>query len=353
MKNKKNSPNELSHNENPNWIYRLFQCLDNASSKHWFISSVIIVGASWWFSLVIAFWGEQFGLVQTNNTGKSLTPLGWVITGIIFVVLVLNTLLTKFRKDLPDQTADALREMTASFNLLDKVMSSVSQICGGKSSTQLKQIEMIKNNQVEPPVVYSNPCVQFETILRELVECLAFVLNTNEHRIKADSLYASIAYNFKIENESEWRWVDVQKQQGLDIQTLLSEESTFSSLLKDETKSFEFFNSKQVALEKHKYVKDDCDKEDKDGNLLGSIACFKIQIKRSDKTYIRAILSVSSYDIPFVDTENIRDENNKEVINTRENIRKIIISEFSKRIRIELCNYYIQYLRQKWEKQNP
>lgn len=352
MRGKKNNHNELSSNENPNWFQKFCRWLDNLSSKHWFISSVLIVGASWWFSLVIAFWGEPLWLIQTNNNVKSLTPLGWIITGGIFVILVLNTLLTKYRKDLPDKTEGALKEMTASFNLLDKVMSSISSVCGGKYSTQLKQIEMIKETAAEPPIIYSSPCVQFETILRELVECLTFVLNTSEHRIKADSLYASVAYNFKLENENEWRWVDVQKQQGLDLPTLLNEESTLLSLIKDDTKSFEFFNSKQVALEKHKYVRDDCDKEGKYGSLLGSIACFKIQIKRNDKTYIRAILSVSSYDIPFVDTDDIRDENNEDVLNTRENIRKIIISEFSKRIRIELCNYYIQFLRQKWEEQH-
>ena len=341
--------NENNNNRESGKFNRFLNWLDKVSTKHWVVSSIFIVGSSWWFSVVIAFWGENLGLIQTSNSNKGFTLLGGILTFLIFIVLVLNAALVKYRKETPDK---ALKDMTASFNLLDRLMSSMSQVCAGKLSTQIKKIEEIKQNGIEPPIIYSKPCMQFEIILREIIDCLTFVLNTNDHRIKADSLYASIAYNFPLESDVEWRWVDVQKQQGLDIPTLLKEESLFASLLNSPNKSYEFFNSKQLALEKHKYVQDDCDKQDKDGNLLVSIACFEITITRNDITFIRAILSISSYDIQFVNSNNLREENQQDIINTRENIRKIIVSEFSKRIRIELCNYYLQFLRHKWDKQH-
>ena len=328
---------------------RILNWLDEKSTNHWIISSVLLVGSSWWFSLVIAFWGEQLHLIKINNGVKGFTALGVTITIIIFIIHVINTAIAKNRNETSDTK---LSDMTASFNLLDKVMSSISQICYGKYSTQTKLIELIKQNKAEPPVIYSNPCMQFEIILKELISCLAFVLNTNEHRVKPESLYASIAYNFPEENDDIWKWVNVQKQQGLDISTLLNGESLLSSLINEQNKPYEFYNSKQTAFENHKYLKDDCDKLDKDGNLSGSIACFRISIKRSDITYIRAILSISSYDIQFVKEDNSDGRNQENIINTRENIRKIIISEFVDRIHIELCNYYLQFLRDRWEEQH-
>lgn len=328
------------------------QRVDNFATKHWFATSVFIVGSSWWFSVVIAFWGEYLHLIHIDeNNNKSFTLFGFILTSLIFAVIVINTALSKYKRDLPNETQTKINKMTASFNLLDKLLSNISQICVNKLSTQIKKIESIKKYNEEPPIVYSNPCIQFETMLREIVDCLSFVLSTSEHRVKPDSLYASIAYNFPKEDINVWKWVDVQKQQGLDIDSLLKEKTTFSSLLNDPNKSYEFFNSKQFALEQHKYVPDDCDKYDVDGNLSGSIACFELSIKRNDITYIRAILSIATYDIRFVEVDNIRDENQESIINTRENIRKIVVSEFSKRMRIELCNYYIQFLRSKWEEQ--
>lgn len=331
---------------------KFFSWLDQYATKHWFFTSFCIVGASWWFSLMITFFGEQLNLISIDDNGsKSFTILGVVLTGIVFLFIILNTALSKYRKELPDNVQKELNETRAGFNLLDKLMSSVSKVCDSKFSKQIKKIESIIDNGEEPPVIYSSPCNQFEMITKELVDCLVFILNTDDHRIKTDSLYASIAYNFPVEKDNVWQWADVENQKGLDLDTLLSEDSTFSYLL-NHPKTFEFYNSKQDAYDERKYVPDEHDKYDEQGKLLGSILCYEIIIKRNDKTYVRAILSVTSYDIQFVDAKTNDEETKKAIINTRENIRKIILSEFEKRIKIELCNYYIQFLRNKWKEKN-
>lgn len=328
--------------------FSLFQWIDKIATKHWFFTSFFVVGASWWFSLIITFFGEYLKLVNIDENGnKSFTLLGIIFTILAFLIIVVNTALSKYRKDLPNKTQEELTKTKVGFNLLDKLFSNISRICDNKLSTQIKKIENIKMHNEKPPIIYSNPCNQFETILKEIVDCLSFVLSTNGRRVKAESIYASIAYNFPEENKDTWQWADVQNQKGLDLESLLKNGTTFFYLLNN-PKTFEFFNSKQNAVSQNKYVPDEYDKYD-DGKLAGSIFCYEMFIKRNDVTYVRAILSVTTYDTRFVEVENIEDENQENIINTKENIRQIILSEFEKRIKIELCNYYVQFLRNKWD----
>lgn len=83
------------------------------------------------------------------------------------------------------------------------------------------------------------------------------------------------------------------------------------------------------------------------GELKGSIACYRFDIKKNDKVYVRAVLSITSYQQQFT-SDNSKDKVN----NVRENMDDFVISDFEKRIRIELCLLYLAFL-QGAQQNNP
>lgn len=101
-----------------------------------------------------------------------------------------------------------------------------------------------------------------------------------------------------------------------------------------------FFNSKAKAEKDKHYIEDDLDERDGEtGELLGSIACYKDILKHEDKTYIKYILTVSTYSRRFVV------DNNPNVIeNVRHNIKEFVLPDFTIRIQKELCFLYLSYL---------
>ncbi len=100
-----------------------------------------------------------------------------------------------------------------------------------------------------------------------------------------------------------------------------------------------FFNSKEDARKQESYIKDGEDVVNENNELKGSIACYKITIKELNDVLIQAILSLSTYNKKFVNT------NNKKTINNVEyNIRQYIINPFINRINVELCLLYLYTL---------
>lgn len=329
--------------------------------EHWIVVAIFFGGSSLWFSVILGFFGESWGLIErkvNSVTGAQYTTLsigGIIITVVISFVYVALTLLNRYK----EKNNDYEKRLTiaeSGYNLFDKILSTVTTICNHKYSTQMKTIEDIKTNNREPPIVYTDPCKQFEIIISQLHECVAFLLSEKGRNFNRNDLYVSVAYNFPLENKNIWKWVDIEDERGLPIEKVIENGSTFSYLLNNSTSehSSVFFNSKQEAYNSHNYIIDECDKKDANGNLKGSIACYKITLKRLDKIYGIAVLSISSYDNKFVEMSPTDDEDKQKekIENVSANIENFIVSELSVRIKIELCNYYLQFLRDKWEKIN-
>ena len=172
------------------------------------------------------------------------------------------------------------------------------------------------------------------------------MLSQNNHRIDKNEICVSVAYNFPQENSTVWKWVNMRDEKGLTIEELSSPETTFQYLLNNanEKSPFVFLNSKQKAyLERH-YIPDQEDCRNEEGNLLGSIACYRLSLKKSDTVYVSDILSISTYNKQFVsvDDETVDASENSRINAVKENIRKNILPEFAHRINIELCNITIQ-----------
>ena len=328
-------------------------------SKHWIVSLIITIAPTWYI-FFLGYFGETWGLIRVVNneegtTQKVLSATGLVISIVLLVIVLFISIISRY-KSLHDPIQKELDIQRSGYALFDKMLTTTSNICLYKLSTQVKLIQSIKRDGVSPPQVYSKPCGQLEKITEELSDCVVFLLSERGHQFSSQDIYVSIAYNFPLEDKNKWKWTDLSNEKGLSLDELMNDDTTFSFLLSQsaEQHSSVFFNSKQDAFEKNHYKPDKYDVYDKAHKLEGSIACYLITIKRSDTEYIRAVLSVSSYRKKFVDESNDdRKQEDGDVVETvRQNIENVIIAELSERIKIELCNYYLQFLYQQAKKAN-
>lgn len=338
--------------------------IKNKKSKGriWIFVTIVLSILPFIYSTLLTYLGETWHLVEVTQKENGITSRGlswWGIfaTILMIVIICILTFFIKHKEFHSNEDKRQLEITKSGYDLFDKVLDTVGQICNRKYSTQMKTIENIKTKGEKPPKIYTKPCNQLEEILSELCDCIAYVLSDKSRKFNRNDIYASVTYNFPLENKNVWKWVNVNNEQGLSIDELVKDGTTFSHLLRNATTQCPsvFFNSKQDAFEKGNYVPDDCDKYDRNGKLKGSIACFKINLKKSDETYITAVLGISSYDKKFVDVPYKNKELEKyisQIDNVCKNIENVIVAELSERIKIELCNYYLQFLRDKWKEKN-
>lgn len=334
--------------------------LSDFSSNHWLLLSIIVaISASW--SLILTYFGEWLGLISieiNNNTivNKNLSPIAWIIT-IILIAGSAFSIITSRYKEVNDE--DKINALTFKYwyLLLDKLVSSIDTVCRNKLNTQINNIISLKKTGNEPPIIYSEPCNQLKAITTEMKNCIAYLLSDKGRRFESNDIYISIAYNFPEEDKNNWQWAEqLADEKGLSIQELKAQGTTFSYVLDNVTEKspYVFFNSKQEAYESGHYIPDNEDNYDLEHRLKGSIACFRVTVKKIDTEYIKAVISISSYKKQFVDLSafSTEDEKKSEIENIAYNIYSVPVSEFSERIKIELCNYYIQLLRKNWIKNN-
>lgn len=321
------------------------------SVKHWIISIVAVKLLSIWFSFVITFWGEKWELIAVEDEKKTLTSWGFILTVIIILITLSLTIAERYHEISKDSSQQIQAE--AQRNMFRKIEESASVICEDKIKKQLNQIVDIlsPDKQVSIPYVYTQPCEQLQIILSELTKCICFLISDSEHSFDRNNLDISLIYNFPNENGGIWQPVDNMHPQMLPLKKLLSKGSTVYHLL-NESKQFVFFNNKKQARTNKCYIKDIHDNDD----LCGSIGCFLLEFGKNYKTYVRAILTISTYGQQIVDESMFeslfKDDNTirREIKNANKHMGdnlNYVISQYKNRIGVELCNYYIQFLYKK------
>ena len=308
--------------------------------KHWIANFLLVRLSLLWYSLILAYLGEDLNLIKAAEPHKMMTVAGWISTVVITAVVALSELSKLYadrRRIYPPEISG--------YALLNTLRGSVENVCESKYNTLVAKIHAVKTERKEtPPVIISNPPKQLQGIADQITQCLLYLLRDDETRWRAGDLYVSIAYQFPLESD-DWHWAT--EEHGLRFAELLGSPgtdengneriSTFQFLLKG-NRDNAFYISKEKAKDEGHYIPDDLDQRDIEGKLLGSIACYKGAVKKADVTYIRYILTITSYSKPFTaDTKGID--------NLRYNMKNEVISDFSIRIAIELCLLYLSQLR--------
>lgn len=316
--------------------------------NHWIVSAILLNGCSLWFPLILGFWGEKAKLIeviideQTKTASQSLTTRGYILTAVVLIITVILTVIQKYNSEHLNY-----KELKTGYNLLDSILIQNGKICDKKANTQIKKIESIKEKTAKPEKVFTAPCEQFKAILDCMRDCLISMLSEDEYKFSDNEVHVCLAYNFPLENKDIWHWTDNNRQKGLPIEDLIkAPDSTFSRLLKLK-KPYLFFNSKEEAREKGYYVIDDSDQTDREGKLKGSIACYRIALRTDNNTYIKAVLSIATYNKKF---SKVDDEKSVEAIEY--NMYESIFNSFEKQLKVELCNFYMQYLYKEEQKKS-
>ncbi len=301
--------------------------------KQWLIVSIFLSTVSIWFSLVLNFWGEDLKLVVTDSNGKSsFTFLGSLITLIIVCFSSLFVLAQKYYEYYKLNSDTDKRKLF----VLEQVSLATNKICDNKFITLKKQIFDLKNYNIGiVPKIVSKPDEQIKHIIEKMNNCLCKLLTG----FREDELYISLYYNFPKEKNDLWSLADsLSPEKGLSITDLLNGHSTFNKVLTIK-ENFLFYNSKEYARRCEAYISDSEDRVDENNNLKGSIACYRIVIEERNQILIKAVISISTYNKRFVDS------NDKNIIdNTKYNIEEHILKQFAKRINIELCLLYLSKL---------
>lgn len=320
------------------WYQRILLKIAKYQKDHWFISLFLVRLSAVWFSLVLTYAGEQLGLLEISNKGKALTIQGWVAT----IAMVSIILLFEASKSFHSRITEEPYEI-GGFLFLNSLRKGIGTLCDSKLNTLTAQIECVKKDNVIAPVIVSNPQKQLQAIADQIKECLSQLLaEKGDNKVNGKDIVATIAYQFPLESD-KWYWATEEHGLGFDKLVTSSapyslRKSTFQSLL-ESGHNYLFYNSKQEAFQDKKYICDDFDERDENDLLKGSIACYKIEIKKNDKVYIRSVLSITSYKQHFTS-----DTSKQTVNNVRWNMDDFVINDFSKRIKIELCLLYLSIL---------
>lgn len=319
-----------------NWFKKNLIRLHEWVQKKWLIVSIIMSTSSVWFSLILNFFGEELNLIATDTNGKRQ----FTVSGIILTVIVVffSCLLVMAQRYYEYDKLNNDRDKRKLF-ILENVDLETNRICDNKFITLKKKIWKIKNGKdIEFPQIVSKPCEQLKHILEKMNNCMCKLLSQNEYAIQSNELYISLYYNFPLE-DSVWRQADsLSPEKGLTINELLDEKSTFSNVL-NEKGAFVFYNSKEQARKQEKYIKDGEDRVNENDELKGSIACYRLSVKEQNHELIRAVLSITTYNKKFVNSDE-----RKIIENVKYNMDEYILKPFVKRLDIELCLLYLATL---------
>ena len=315
-------------------IYKL-EKFHNFFKKHWVWYTIIISIPTVWFSVILQYWGKVLELVDENGT---MTPFGTVLTaaivGIVLLLVFLNNLY------LSKTESSELERLDGQVCYFSTIMENVDRICEEKYARLKNMIVESKNTEQQRAKIISDPSNQLKRIVTGMTECLVKLLNNPSNEFSFKDFSVTIAYRFP-EDNVDWRWTEWTAERDLELDTLLNNDnkSTFNHLLQSK-KPYYFNNKKEVARSEGKYLFNHQDELCEENNeTIGSIFCYRYQVQKSGKTYVDAMISISTQKKRFSTDEDIACRN------VRENIVSLVKDTFGKRIGIELSLLYLEYLK--------
>lgn len=314
------------------------------NQRPWFIVSLVITSSGIWFSFILNFFGKYLGLIKIGQDNQpGLTGWGLVLT----IITVGWSLLSITSQRYYDYHMNNLKltdtEISYAETLFGKVNQSMSQLYEGNLIRLTGCITKILCGEMQAPPIIEQPCLQLKDITMELAKNFSDLLSQKNYNLRLDDLHITIYFTFEKEKSERWQRAENHKaENGINIEQLLSESSTFYETLNLCKEKFVFYNSKEDARKKNHYIPDELDEYDNNKELKGSIACYRITVKSQGEIYIKSILTIATYSKKFTiinDAESVE--------NIKYNIRHNLLEEYEKRIATSLCRYYISVLHNK------
>lgn len=337
-------------NRKNSWLARFSKALAAFLRQRYISTLIFVKGPAVWFPFLFTLLGSRVGLLKTIDDAATPTFWGYICMGAVSIWVIICNFALDYDERIDgkyDALKSELKEKAESAAILTDLKESMNALCESELRTLIARIDYYLSNPLQqPPELVSNPEKQMDSIADELSKRIGHLLKFDQERYGQGALHTSIIYCFPQEKTDSWHCATPPR--GLPVSELLKKsgnrQSTFLFLLKSNRGPAVFFNSKQAAYEKDRYIPDDEDCYDEDDKLKGSIACFHYRVMdRTDTMIIDFVITITSYNRRFVE-----DGNSEEVRKIREYIDHVIMPGYVVRTKIGLCLLYLSHLRKKW-----
>ena len=292
--------------------------------KHNVIRTILTCLLPLWLSFGNAYLGEITGIKDEYG----LTLFGWIVNILVLIInITLNALVSfipKREEILSKEKDQILNSYKDTIAVNEHMLEITSDLCSHKLSIIVENT----NEKLDNGLNAFNPIQNLQEISYKIRECVSYTTGISKKKIVVSMLY-------KLKNEDVWRWVNesdlvsYSTNGGKDL--VNNKNSTFFYVLNNAT--FVVYNDKLEASKKHTYV---LDNNDLSHRKKGSISCNKIVIPVEDNC-ITVLLSISTYGIKFVENDS-----EKDIELFTQNLNDKILSQFNKRISLELLTLYLQ-----------
>jgi len=312
------------------------EIIHNISKRHWIVYTILVSSPTIWFTFIIPFLGQTLSLKDANG---DYTFWGQMISLLVIVATVVVALLNNWYASKTE--FGELEILKGKIQYLEKIMDSVDSICDEKTSQIRKIIHQVKTTEKSSPEIISNPANQLKKILESIKSCLVVFMERPDLRYSYNDFIITLAYNFPEEND-EWVWLEgtIEREMSLANLTDLAKKSTFN-YLRTSNKTYYFNNRKEDAKKDDRYIYDPTDETNAvNERPVGSIFCYNYKIEKGGKTYVNAILSISTQQKRFADNEDVQ-----KIANARDNMILLVKDYFGRRINIELGLLYLDYIK--------
>lgn len=312
---------------------KIIEVINNFFKKHWFWYTIIITFPTIWFSVILPFLGGYLKLQNKNG----ITLLGGILSIIIVIPITLFTIVNNWYAS--KGSREQLENLQGEVSYLGLITENVDRICEEKYQKLKRTIVEVKDGRQMPPQIVTKPNDQLKRIITGITSCLTKCIESVDNRCAFKDLLVSIAYNFPLENDT-WEWCEGMNERYLTLSELLAPDcsSTFRYLMTTRQPWY-FNNLKEDAKKNRQYFynkQDEMNAENKEP--VGSIFCYNFQVKKGNVVYVNAYLSISTNKKRF----SVGSE--EECRNTKDNMIALVRDTFGKRICIELCLLYLEYL---------
>lgn len=272
-----------------------------------------------WFPFVVNWLGEYIWLVVTVNNKKQFTVLGWVLSTIVILLVILFQLLHFIKSS--DPQYESLKENNKA---LSAVEDSLRSLCISRKKQYINYIEKSLSN------LGCNELVNIHDPVRCLCEILSEIENFFVYSlsIRRDQISATLAYTML--GDDKWRWIDDQYVDDSSLRYLISNKKSAIYQIYSGQRSMLFHTDKRVAFENEEYVYNEKDEEHK---RIGTIICAKVACGKHNRDYVFGILTISTYGKHILTDLN---DNNP----AKEFIKIHILEPYFERILMELALLY-------------
>lgn len=320
-KNKKKNYSEIIH---------------NLTKRHWVWYTIFISSPTIWFTLVVPILSKFFKLQDAQGNYTTVTIV------ISIIIIILTEILAFFNnKYASNSEFGELENLRGHIAYLEKITDSVDMICDEKATQVKRTIQQVKEGSNEVPKIISKPSNQLNKILEQISVCLVTFMERPDEKYSFKDFFVTLAYNFPEEN-NEWVWLDGTTERGISLEELtnLQNKTTFN-YIRTSQKTYYFNNRKEDARREDRYLYDSFDNTN-EVNLrpVGSIFCYNFKVRQGNKTYIDAILSISTQQKRFAE-----DGNSEKIENAKDNMVRLVKEYFGRRITIELGLLYLEYIK--------